>query len=109
MLRFPLIHPPLLAALAACGHGGKILLADANYSHSTNVHPGATTVYLNLRPGLLAVHQVLEPLLQAVPVEAAGVMTPRSAAPSPRSWWPPGSTSRTGCCSSSCCRPRLLM
>jgi L-fucose mutarotase len=76
MLRFPLIHPPLLAALAACGHGGKVLLADANYSHSTDVHPGATTIYLNLRPGLLTVHQVLEPLLQAVPVEAADVMTP---------------------------------
>ena len=76
MLRFPLIHPPLLAALAACGHGGKVLLADANYSHSTNVHEGATTIYLNLRPGLLTVHQVLEPLLQAIPVEAADVMTP---------------------------------
>jgi len=76
MLRFPLIHPPLLAALAACGHGGKVLLADANYSHSTNVYPGATTIYLNLRPGLLTARQVLEPLLQAVPVEAAEVMTP---------------------------------
>ncbi|MGH3269503.1 MAG: RbsD/FucU domain-containing protein [Trebonia sp.] len=49
MLRFPLIHPPLLAALAACGHGGKVLLTDANYSHSTNVYPSATTIYLNLR------------------------------------------------------------
>ena len=76
MLRFPLIHPPLLAALAACGHGGKILLADANYSHATNVHPGATVVYLNLRPGLPTVDQVLEPLLAAVPVEEAQVMTP---------------------------------
>lgn len=76
MLRFPLVHPPLLAALAACGHGGKVLLADANYSHGTNVYPDATTIYLNLRPGLLTVHQVLEPLLQAVPVEAADVMTP---------------------------------
>ena len=75
MLRFPLIHPPLLAALAACGHGGKVLLADANYSPATNVHPGATVIYLNLRPGLLTVDQVLEPLLAAVPVEAADVMT----------------------------------
>jgi len=32
LLRFPLIHPPLLAALAACRHGGKILIADGNYS-----------------------------------------------------------------------------
>ena len=76
MLRFPIIHPPLLAALAACGHGGKVLLADADYSHSTNVYPGAATIYLNLRPGLLTVHQVLKPLLRAVPVEAADVMTP---------------------------------
>ena len=36
MLRFPLIPPPLLAALGAAGHGGRVLLADANYSHSTN-------------------------------------------------------------------------
>ena len=76
MLRFPIIHPPLLAALGACGHGGKVLLADANYSHGTNVHPGAAVVYLNLRPGLLTVDQVLEPLLAAVPVEAAEVMAP---------------------------------
>ena len=76
MLRFPLIRPPLLAALAACGHGGKVLLADANYSHSTNVHPNAVIIYLNLRPGLLTVDQVLEPMLAAVPVEAAQVMTP---------------------------------
>ncbi len=76
MLRFPLIHPPLLAALAACGHGGKVLLADANYSHSTNVNPSAVAVYLNLRPGLLTVDQVLDPLLSAVPVEAAHVMRP---------------------------------
>jgi L-fucose mutarotase len=40
------------------------------------VYPGVTTIYLNLRPGLLTAHQVLEPLLHAVPVEAADVMTP---------------------------------
>ena len=76
MLRFPLIHPPLLAALAACGHGGKVLIADANYSHSTNAHPRAALIHLNLRPGLLTTDQVLEPLLAAIPVEAAHVMTP---------------------------------
>ncbi len=76
MLRFPLIHPPLLAALAACGHGGKILIADGNYSHSTNTGPRAALIYLNLRPGLLTVEQVLAPVLDAVPVEAAHVMRP---------------------------------
>ncbi len=76
MLRFPLIHPPLLAALAACGHGGKVLIADANYSHSTNANPGAALIHLNLRPGLVTVDQVLAPMLAAVPVEAAHVMWP---------------------------------
>jgi L-fucose mutarotase len=76
VLRFPLIHPPLLAALAACGHGGKVLIADANYSHSTNVSPRAALIYLNLRPGLVTVDQVLGPVLAAVPVEAVQVMRP---------------------------------
>ena len=76
MLRFPLIHPPLLAALASAGHGARILLADANYPHSTNVSPRAALIHLNLRPGLVTVDQVLEPLLAAVPIEAAAVMRP---------------------------------
>jgi L-fucose mutarotase len=76
VLRFPLIHPPLLAALGAAGHGGRVLLADANYSHSTNVSPAATLIHLNLRPGLVTVDQVLEPVLAAVPVESVAVMRP---------------------------------
>ena len=76
MLRFPLIHPPLLAALGAAGHGALVLLADANYSHSTNTHPGAALIHLNLRPGLVTVDDVLEPVLAAVPIEAAAVMRP---------------------------------
>jgi L-fucose mutarotase len=76
MLRFPLIHPPLLAALGAAGHGARILLADANYSHSTNISPRADLIYLNVRPGLVTVDQVLEPLLASVPVEAVTVMRP---------------------------------
>jgi len=82
VLRFPLIHPPLLAALAACGHGGKVLIADANYSHSTNAGPRATLIYLNLRPGLVTVDQVLAPTLRA------GSLTRRSA-------WRPGMTAST--------------
>jgi L-fucose mutarotase len=76
VLRFPLLHPPLLAALGAAGHGARVLLADANYSHSTNVSPAAAVIHLNLRPGLVTVDQVLEPVLAAVPVEAATVMRP---------------------------------
>jgi L-fucose mutarotase len=76
VLRFPLINPPLIAALAAAGHGSRVLIADANYPHATGVHPRAAQVFLNLRPGLVTVDQVLEPVLAAIPVEAACVMRP---------------------------------
>jgi L-fucose mutarotase len=85
VLKFPLIHPPLIAALAACGHGGKVLLADANYSHSTNVYEGSDVIYLNLTPGLLTVDQVLTPVVQSVPIEAAHVMLPDEGPP-PDAW-----------------------
>jgi len=76
VLRFPLIHPPLIAALAAAGHGSRVLIADANYPHATGTSPRAAQVFLNLRPGLVTVDQVLEPVLAAIPVEAAWVMRP---------------------------------
>jgi L-fucose mutarotase len=76
MLRYPLTHPPLLAALAAAGHGSKVLLADSNYATDVNVRPGATVVHLNLRPGVIPVDEVLDVLLQSIPVEAAVVMRP---------------------------------
>lgn len=76
MLKFPLIHPPLLAALAAAGHGARVLLADSNYSHSTNIYQGAELIHLNLSPGLVTVEQVLEPVLASVPIEAVAVMRP---------------------------------
>ena len=76
MLRYPITHPPLLAALGAAGHGSRILLADGNYPHSTGISPRACLVHLNLRPGLVAVDEVLGPLLETVPVEAAAVMVP---------------------------------
>ena len=59
MLRYSLLHPPLLTALATAGHGSKVLIADANYAHRTNVHHRAELIHLNLRPGLLTVDQVL--------------------------------------------------
>lgn len=76
MLRYPLTHPDLLRALAAAGHGSRVLIADANYPHATGVAPGATLVHLNLRPGLVLVRDVLEAVLTAVLVEAATVMQP---------------------------------
>ncbi|MFD1719677.1 RbsD/FucU family protein [Georgenia deserti] len=76
MLLGPLTHPGLIGALAAAGHGSQILLADGNYPAATGANRDATRIHLNLRPGLLDVDQVLAVVQQAVPLEAATVMTP---------------------------------
>ena len=76
MLTFPLLHPPLIRALAAAGHGSQILIADGNYPHSTGAAPTAERVFLNLRPGLLDVDAILDVIAQAVPIESASVMVP---------------------------------
>ena len=76
MLLTELLHPEMLAALAGAGHGGKVLLADGHYPASTAVGRKARIVYLNLRPGLLNVSDVLDVLVRTIPIEAAAVMVP---------------------------------
>lgn len=76
MLKGPLTHPALIGALAAAGHGSKVLIADGNYPHSTGAREGAVRIHLNLRPGLPTVDDVLEVLVQTIPIEAAAVMVP---------------------------------
>jgi len=71
-----LVHPPLLAALAAAGHGATVLLCDGHYPATTATGPNAERVHLNLAPGLLDTSAVLDVLLDALPVEAAAVMVP---------------------------------
>lgn len=76
MLKTGLLHPGIIGALATMGHGSTILLADGNFPFSTHTNPAAAHVYLNLRPGLVSVTDVLETLVAAIPVEAAHVMQP---------------------------------
>jgi len=76
MLRYHLTHPEIIGALAAAGHGSTVLLADSNYPHATAVGANARTVHLNLRPGQVPVDDVLETILDAVPIEAAHLMRP---------------------------------
>ncbi len=83
MLKSKLLHPEILAALGAAGHGSQVLLADANFPFATGARSGATRVYLNLAPGLLRVTDVLSVLLESLPFEAAHVMSPGSNAPEP--------------------------
>jgi L-fucose mutarotase len=76
MLKGPLTHPTLIGALAAAGHGSKVLIADGNYPHSTGAREGAVRIHLNLRAGLPTADDVLDVLAQTIPIEAAAVMVP---------------------------------
>lgn len=74
MLRYDLIHPPLLEALGVAGHGSKVLIADGNYPYLTARNPHARLIHLNLRPGMLTVADVISSVQTAVNFEAATVM-----------------------------------
>ena len=76
MLKTQLTHPEILGALGRLGHGSKVLIADGNFPFATYTNPAAAHVYLNLRPGLVAVTDVLEALISGIVVEAAQVMQP---------------------------------
>jgi len=78
MLRYRLLQPDILRALAEGGHGGRVLIADGNYPLATGSRDGARRVYLNLAPDRLRVTDVLEVLVDAVLFEAAHVMQPDS-------------------------------
>ncbi len=78
MLRGTLIHPEILHALGAAGHGSQVLIADSNYPFSTGSPPDAAHVYLNLAPGKLTVLDVLDVLVTAIPIEAARGISPDS-------------------------------
>jgi L-fucose mutarotase len=76
MLKTQLMHPEILGTLGTMGHGSMVLIADGNFPFATHTNPGATLVYLNLRPGLVNATDTLEALVTAIPVEAAHVMQP---------------------------------
>ena len=75
MLKGKLIHPELMAALALCGHGDKVLIADGNYPLDAK-SGNAKKVYPGLTPGLPTVTDVLSAVQSAVAIEKAEVMEP---------------------------------
>ena len=78
MIRSTLTHPEIIGALASAGHSSKVLVADANYPHSTRSNALGARVHLNLRRGQPSVLDVLETLMTEIAVEAATVMSPDS-------------------------------
>lgn len=74
MLTTTLLHPEILGALGAAGHGSRVLIADGNFPASTTLGPNAALVSLNLSPGVVGAEAILAALLATIPVEAACVM-----------------------------------
>jgi L-fucose mutarotase len=83
MLKTALLHPEILSALGAAGHGARVLVSDGNYPHSSGAPAAARRVFLNLSPGCVTVTDVLAALLTAIPVEAATGMQTRDGQPVP--------------------------
>ena len=74
MLTGKLLHPEILRVLASSGHFSQVLIADGNYPFASRSGPKATTVYLNLTPGIPKATDVLEALLGTIPIQDAAVM-----------------------------------
>jgi L-fucose mutarotase len=81
MLKYQLLHPQIIEALARAGHSAKVLIADGNYPASSTLGPHAELVSLNLAPGVVSCTQVLEALVTAIPIEAAHTMQPETSGP----------------------------
>ena len=74
MLKSSLIHPEILATLAAAGHHATVLIADGNYPASSKKGPNARLVHLNLAPGVVTCNQVLAAILSAAPIDIVNTM-----------------------------------
>ena len=76
MLKIPVLHPEILAALGSAGHLGKVLISDGNYPHNTRPNPRAKIVWANFIPGIVDAVTALKIVARLVPIEAVDVMEP---------------------------------
>jgi L-fucose mutarotase len=76
MLKLPLLHPQILAALASAGHLAKVLISDGNYPHNTKANPRAGIVWANFTPGVVDAVTILRLVAGMVPIEMVEVMAP---------------------------------
>src|SRR5512138_1388496 len=83
MMLSRMLQPDILSALGRAGHGSGVLIADGNYPVSTHSPAAAMKVFLNLRPGLVQVPDVLEVLRDTIPIEQATLMATRDGQPAP--------------------------
>ncbi|MBH0023440.1 RbsD/FucU domain-containing protein [Salinibacterium sp. SWN248] len=79
MITAPIIHPPILGALAAAGHKSTIMIADAHFAAATTSGSRATVAYLNFTAGTPLTTDVLATLAQMVPFERyTSMLTPEA-------------------------------
>jgi len=76
-----MLQPDILSSLGRAGHGSCVLIADGNYPVSTHSPGSATKVFLNLRPGMVQVADVLEVLRDTIPIEQATMMAAPDSQP----------------------------
>jgi L-fucose mutarotase len=69
MINGRIIHPRIIAALAAAGHRSTVLITDAHFAASTAVGSNATLVHLNLEAGSPTVPHVVELVAATIPIE----------------------------------------
>lgn len=75
MLKTTLINPEIMSALAYCGHGSKVLIADGNYPLAEK-SGNAKKVYLGVSAGVPTVTEVLRSIHGVCEIEKAEVMLP---------------------------------
>jgi L-fucose mutarotase len=79
MLKLPVLHPRILAALGSAGHLSKVLISDGHYPHSTAPNPRAEVVWANFTPGVIGAAQALAMVADLVAIEQVAVMAPNPA------------------------------
>ena len=80
MLKGGCIHPHLLRALALCGHGDKVLIADGNYPLAS-LSGQAEKIYLGVLPDLPRLTDVLAAVLSVCQFEGMELMRPEEGEP----------------------------
>lgn len=75
MLKTTCVNPEIMKAIAYCGHGDKVLIADGNYPLASK-SGNAAKIYLGVTKGLPSVIDVLTALNGVVNFEKAEVMMP---------------------------------
>jgi L-fucose mutarotase len=83
MLKTQILHPEILRVLGSSGHGSRVMIADGNFPFITESPQTATKVFLNLRPGMVNVTDVLATLIETIPIEAAFLMDTPDSTPVP--------------------------